>query len=146
MLTSKGFCDILIPLRKNAPLAQLVEQLTLNQWVRGSSPRRCTKKRRAVSQIRLFFFSSYLHGLRTRVAKGKAFRVANARSNLSRSKLSLGVHKGSEPPQRHIRAYFAQSFAIRLTKSAEDVVSLPILCYNKSNKCILQCRWRKMQL
>ena len=26
----------------NAPLAQLVEQLTLNQWVRGSSPRRCT--------------------------------------------------------------------------------------------------------
>ena len=27
----------------DAPLAQLVEQLTLNQWVRGSSPRRCTK-------------------------------------------------------------------------------------------------------
>ena len=26
-----------------APLAQLVEQLTLNQWVRGSSPRRCTR-------------------------------------------------------------------------------------------------------
>ena len=29
---------------KDAPLAQLVEQLTLNQWVRGSSPRRCTKR------------------------------------------------------------------------------------------------------
>ena len=27
---------------RDAPLAQLVEQLTLNQWVRGSSPRRCT--------------------------------------------------------------------------------------------------------
>ena len=27
----------------NAPLAQLVEQLTLNQWVLGSSPRWCTK-------------------------------------------------------------------------------------------------------
>ena len=27
---------------KNALLAQLVEQLTLNQWVRGSNPRRCT--------------------------------------------------------------------------------------------------------
>ena len=27
---------------KNAPLAQLVEQLTLNQWVQGSSPWRCT--------------------------------------------------------------------------------------------------------
>ena len=25
-----------------APLAQLVEQLTLNQWVLGSSPRWCT--------------------------------------------------------------------------------------------------------
>ena len=29
-------------LRKHAPLAQLVEQLTLNQWVLGSSPRWCT--------------------------------------------------------------------------------------------------------
>ena len=28
---------------KNALLAQLVEQLTLNQWVLGSSPRWCTK-------------------------------------------------------------------------------------------------------
>ena len=27
----------------NALLAQLVEQLTLNQWVLGSSPRWCTK-------------------------------------------------------------------------------------------------------
>ena len=27
----------------SAPLAQLVEQLTLNQWVQGSSPWRCTK-------------------------------------------------------------------------------------------------------
>ena len=27
-----------------APLAQLVEQLTLNQWVLGSSPRWCTTK------------------------------------------------------------------------------------------------------
>ena len=27
---------------KYAPLAQLVEQLTLNQWVLGSSPRWCT--------------------------------------------------------------------------------------------------------
>ena len=27
-----------IPFRKYAPLAQLVEQLTLNQWVPGSNP------------------------------------------------------------------------------------------------------------
>ena len=33
----------------NAPLAQLVEQLTLNQWVLGSSPRWCTK--RPVGQV-----------------------------------------------------------------------------------------------
>ena len=35
--------------RKYAPLAQLVEQLTLNQWVLGSSPRRRTK--RPVGQV-----------------------------------------------------------------------------------------------
>ena len=28
----------------HAPLAQLVEQLTLNQWVQGSSPWRCTSR------------------------------------------------------------------------------------------------------
>ena len=33
----------------SAPLAQLVEQLTLNQWVRGSSPRRCTTRKGKVS-------------------------------------------------------------------------------------------------
>ena len=27
----------------HAPLAQLVEQLTLNQWAAGSSPSRCTR-------------------------------------------------------------------------------------------------------
>ena len=31
---------------RNAPLAQLVEQLTLNQWVLGSSPRWCTNTAR----------------------------------------------------------------------------------------------------
>lgn len=28
---------------RGASLAQLAEQLTLNQWVRGSNPRRCTR-------------------------------------------------------------------------------------------------------
>ena len=36
---------------RNAPLAQLVEQLTLNQWVPGSNPRRCTKSGRCVAVI-----------------------------------------------------------------------------------------------
>ena len=34
-----------VPDESPAPLAQLVEQMTLNHWVRGSSPRRCTKRR-----------------------------------------------------------------------------------------------------
>ena len=44
---SNGHCSVLrvqqAPKERLAPLAQLVEQLTLNQWVLGSSPRRCTK-------------------------------------------------------------------------------------------------------
>ncbi len=32
------FGGIIFIAKKNAPLAQLVEQLTLNQWVPGSSP------------------------------------------------------------------------------------------------------------
>ena len=36
-----------------APLAQLVEQLTLNQWVLGSSPRWCTNKGPLVKRLRL---------------------------------------------------------------------------------------------
>ena len=44
ILTSSVEMDIII-LACFAPLAQLVEQLTLNQWVPGSSPWRCTKKR-----------------------------------------------------------------------------------------------------
>ena len=32
--------------KENAPLAQLVEHLTLNQGVRGSSPWRCTRENR----------------------------------------------------------------------------------------------------
>ena len=41
----------------HAPLAQLVEQLTLNQWAQGSSPWRCTSKKTQDRKIlRLFFF------------------------------------------------------------------------------------------
>ena len=38
----------------NALLAQLVEQLTLNQWVQGSNPRGCTK---GVTSVIPFFIS-----------------------------------------------------------------------------------------
>ena len=50
---------------KNAPLAQLVEQLTLNQWVQGSSPWGCTKKK---DRFRTVFFLSNpkdWHGITT---------------------------------------------------------------------------------
>ena len=43
-LTNHFKCGIIVKQLWNAPLAQLVEQLTLNQWVLGSSPRWCTKQ------------------------------------------------------------------------------------------------------
>ena len=39
-----GIYKPVTPSETYAPLAQLVEQLTLNQWVPGSNPWRCTKK------------------------------------------------------------------------------------------------------
>ena len=39
----------------NALLAQLVEQLTLNQWVQGSNPWGCTRKRECLTWHSLFF-------------------------------------------------------------------------------------------
>ena len=50
-----------------APLAQLVEQLTLNQWAQGSSPWRCTKKCREIERFHGFFVfcntaARFLHG------------------------------------------------------------------------------------
>ena len=38
-------CPFLVTYRSQAPLAQLVEQLTLNQLVEGSSPSWCTNLR-----------------------------------------------------------------------------------------------------
>ena len=43
-------------LLSTALLAQLVEQLTLNQWVQGSNPWRCTKEV-YLTRIDLFYFS-----------------------------------------------------------------------------------------
>ena len=60
VLTNIKRCDIILPLRKNAPLAQLVEQLTLNQWVPGSNPWRCTIKRQETQRVScLFIFVSW---------------------------------------------------------------------------------------
>ena len=47
-----------LPLHRNwetdALLAQLVEQLTLNQWVQGSSPWGCTSRREILKSVSLF--------------------------------------------------------------------------------------------
>ena len=58
-----------------APLAQLVEQLTLNQWVLGSSPRWCTKKS-LTENVGLFFIAitrnvELVHHRRTRTARAR---------------------------------------------------------------------------
>ncbi len=49
----------MIKYRANAPLAQMVEQLTLNQWAQGSSPWRCTKENREQS-VHGFLFAIFL--------------------------------------------------------------------------------------
>ena len=60
-----------------APLAQLVEQLTLNQWVLGSSPRWCTK-RKPLRRIPPWGLCFWLHARRTRT--GRRHRSAGTNS------------------------------------------------------------------
>ena len=49
-------CPFLVTYRSQAPLAQLVEQLTLNQLVEGSSPSWCTNLRLAtIGRLNLRF-------------------------------------------------------------------------------------------
>ena len=45
-----------------APLAQLVEQLTLNQWVLGSSPRWCTTNSHTIYFVWLFLIVVAIFG------------------------------------------------------------------------------------
>ena len=55
----------------NAPLAQLVEQLTLNQWAAGSSPSRCTKIEIGSKSYRfLFWFCARYEGVEGREVGG----------------------------------------------------------------------------
>ena len=61
----------------NAPLAQLVEQLTLNQWVLGSSPRWCTTKYLARS-CGVFFIAVFRGG--NARAEGQALKGEVLRS------------------------------------------------------------------
>ena len=64
-----------------APLAQLVEQLTLNQWVRGSSPRRCTK---VVSVFNAVGPPVPIPNTEVKRCSGKDTQLATARDNSSK--------------------------------------------------------------
>ena len=80
------------------PLAQLVEQLTLNQWVLGSSPRWCTKEC-LTRKCRVFFCCSILrrHDLvqrrrySNRAAARSAVRNATVRRSLARGRVPDGA-------------------------------------------------------
>ena len=55
----------------HAPLAQLVEQLTLNQWAAGSSPSRCTKNKIDSFDYRFYFcFEPLIEGFEGREVGG----------------------------------------------------------------------------
>ena len=81
-----------------APLAQLVEQLTLNQWVLGSSPRWCTKEC-LTRKCRAFFYCSILRrhdlvhrqGYSNRAAARSAVRNATVRRSLARGRIPGNV-------------------------------------------------------
>ena len=81
-----------------APLAQLVEQLTLNQWVLGSSPRWCTKEC-LTRKCRAFFCCSILRrhdlvhrqGYSNRAAARSAVRNATVRRSLARGRVPDGA-------------------------------------------------------
>ena len=62
-----------------APLAQLVEQLTLNQWVPGSSPWRCTTFRRKVAK-KAAFLHIYRPTLKRRPRQRNQWVSARVRS------------------------------------------------------------------
>ena len=72
-----------------APLAQLVEQLTLNQWAQGSSPWRCTnyKDRRCVEKCvcGLFVYLAILE------MKPSALLISNLNTPLQRAWTSSGL-------------------------------------------------------
>ena len=72
-----------------APLAQLVEQLTLNQWAQGSSPWRCTryKDRRCVEKCvcGLFVYLAILE------MKPAALPISNRNIPLQRAWTSSGL-------------------------------------------------------
>ena len=67
----------------NAPLAQLAEQLTLNQWVPGSSPGGCTKTQFLLTRAGFssIFASSTLLAQKPEFLAAKEYACAFARGD-----------------------------------------------------------------
>ena len=63
---------------KYAPLAQLVEQLTLNQWVWGSSPQRCTYSGEVLQMYRLWGFVAFSFYKNNQILNSKKLKSIKA--------------------------------------------------------------------
>src|SRR5690606_5918744 len=76
----------------HAPLAQLAEQLTLNQWVPGSRPGGCTDAPCSLARSRGFLLPEPReHRIRERVAHAGVVGVLRAVAGLSAVVAELGV-------------------------------------------------------
>ena len=127
-----GYNTIRCP--KNAPLAQLVEQLTLNQWVQGSSPWRCTIREWHEPRLGLVPFS-YHASLTTqnpeyaRQSRAYSKRLAPAQQNIPLCRPRRGFRVPREHGFRLFRtpnmrggAVHIPSVSPRHSKSAPFVV------------------------
>ena len=124
-----------------APLAQLVEQLTLNQWVRGSSPRRCTKSGNRVPKS--VFLSQRVHPFPFRTRKLSsaepkilAWRRAGtighcrhlARATVLAAKGNMGMH--SDTPL--VSLYFYSSLAQSVERTRQNARKTAWFSYTKT--------------
>ena len=92
------------------PLAQLAEQLPFKQWVRGSNPRRVTKKRKMHSHLPLFDFLSGFEKLNATVRWTVACRQLDGSNTLiffrpKRKKMQTNPRRVTENPPGTIMFY-----------------------------------------
>ena len=88
--------SILLRVTIYALLAQLVEQLTLNQRAPGSSPWKCTKRKTMRRKFRRFFLLTYALEARTPSARWCGSRVCGAERRQWRRKRSGALGSAAE--------------------------------------------------
>ena len=109
-----GRCRLLSPIRLlkpqsdgHAPLAQLVEQLTLNQWAQGSSPWRCTRKMTQDRKIlRHFFVKKGLHIFCTSFAHHPKLGASRASSAQPAFPCTKRKFLGEQQPDKRVTPKF----------------------------------------